>query len=348
MTLPDALAGTLLLSLVVYALLGGADFGGGVWDLFARGPRAQAQRETIAHAIGPIWEANHIWMIVAVVLLFTAFPPAFALIMTWLHVPIALLLIGIVLRGSSFVFRKADPAGEGATSGWQKVFAASSLLTPVMLGVVLGTISTPALIEPDGFFRPWMTPFPWAVGLFTLALFAFLAAVYLTLETDDDEIVDDFRRRALAATGAVLAAGTSVGLLATRDAPDVADHLLGTGHGVATLSAGTACILGAGAALLARRLLTARILAVTSVVTIMGGWALGLHPWLVAGALTIEEAAAPPVTLRLVGWILALGSLVLLPAYAYLYRTFKGGMLSRPYTRSTTRATSTLPSADES
>src|SRR5687768_10037530 len=97
-----ALAAVLLAALVLYALSGGADFGGGVWDLLARGPRAAAQREQIAHAIGPIWEANHVWLILVVVVLFAAFPPAFAAIATVLHVPLTLMLIGIVLRGSAF------------------------------------------------------------------------------------------------------------------------------------------------------------------------------------------------------------------------------------------------------
>jgi len=134
-SLADVMAGIILMVLAVYVLLGGADFGGGVWDLAARGPRASQHRKIIAHAIGPIWEANHVWMIVAVVLLFTCFPSAFAVIMTALHVPVTLMLIGIVLRGSSFVFRKVDPAGEGGPSGWQTVFAVSSLVTPVMIAM---------------------------------------------------------------------------------------------------------------------------------------------------------------------------------------------------------------------
>src|SRR5580698_1434481 len=102
------LALILMVSSTFYVLLGGADYGGGVWDLLASGPRRQAQRELIAHAIGPIWEANHVWLILVVVLLFTCFPPAFAVLMTFLHVPLAIMLIGIVLRGSAFTFRAYD------------------------------------------------------------------------------------------------------------------------------------------------------------------------------------------------------------------------------------------------
>src|SRR5437870_3309893 len=114
MTLADLLAGGIFVALNAYALLGGADFGGGAWALLASGPRKQRQRELIAHAIGPVWEANHVWLILAVVLLFTCFPPAFARLGTLLHIPLSLVLIGIVLRGSAFTFwRYGGGAGAG-------------------------------------------------------------------------------------------------------------------------------------------------------------------------------------------------------------------------------------------
>jgi cytochrome d ubiquinol oxidase subunit II len=332
MSAPDALAATILAVLVIYALLGGADFGGGVWDLLARGPRAARQRETIAHAIGPIWEANHVWLIVAVVLLFTAFPPAFAVIMTALHIPVTLMLIGVVLRGSAFVFRKVDPRGEGGPSGWQTVFAMSSLLPPVMIGVVAGTVSTPVLGYEDGvvtggFLRPWLAPFPWIVGFFTLALFAFLAAVYLTLEARDEVLRADFQRRALASAASVAALGVVAAVVARDAAPELADHLANTGGGRLVVLAGALALASSVAALLARRWFAARAAAVLAVVLVLVGWGWGLHPWLVTGAVTVREGAAPPVTLRLVGWILAGGSVVLVPAFAYLYATFHGRVL---------------------
>ncbi len=332
MSLEVAVAGAILACLIVYALLGGADFGGGVWDLLASGPRARAQRETIAHAIGPIWEANHVWMIVAVVLLFTAFPPAFSTIMTALHVPVTLMLVGIVLRGSSFVFRKMTPEGEGEASAWQLVFAGSSIITPVMLGVVLGAISTRAIGYEDGlvtggFVRPWLAPFPWMVGTFALALFAFLAAVYLILETRDEALREDFRLRALWAGGAVLALGAVTFGMTPGAAPDVATHLASRRSGIAVAVLGAGTLAGALLALRARRYGTARILAASVVVAVLTGWGLGMAPWLVAGALTIQESAAPPVTLRLVSGVLLGGTVLLVPAFAYLYLTFKREVL---------------------
>ena len=128
---PALVAAVIYVALLVYTLTGGADFGGGVWDLFAAGPRRDRQRALVARAIGPIWEANHVWLIVVVVLLFVCFPPAFAAIMTALHIPLTLMLIGVVLRGSAFVFRAYDPVSRGAAGGdtaWGRVFAVSSLL----------------------------------------------------------------------------------------------------------------------------------------------------------------------------------------------------------------------------
>src|SRR5689334_12972730 len=142
MSLAYVLAGTVLVALTAYALLGGADFGGGVWDLFAAGPRRDRQRALIAHAIGPIWEANHVWLILAIVLLFTCFPPAFALLGTVLHLPLTLMLAGIVLRGSAFAFRSFDTERARAQQQWGRLFAVASLITPIVLGVAIGAVAT--------------------------------------------------------------------------------------------------------------------------------------------------------------------------------------------------------------
>src|SRR5262245_61377750 len=193
------LAGSIVVALNLYMLLGGADYGGGVWDLLASGSRARRQRELISKAIGPVWEANHVWLILAITVMFTAFPAAFSIIATFLHVPLLLMLIGIVFRGSAFAFRSYDVPNPEAYSRWSLVFSISSLLTPILLGITLGSIASGRLARTNGNFRetyvdPWLSPFPVAVGFFALALFAFLASVYLTLEASEKELRDDFRR----------------------------------------------------------------------------------------------------------------------------------------------------------
>src|ERR687890_2240935 len=201
--LPDVLAFILALSLNAYVLFGGADFGGGVWDLLATGPRRNRQREVIAHAIGPIWEANHVWLILAIVLTFSCFPAVYARLGTVLHIPLTLMLVGIVLRGSAFTFRTYDSQHDANQRRWGRIFSSASVITPILLGVSIGAVASGRVGADSGgsfvdqFVEPWLTPFAFSVGLLTLALFAFLAAVFLTLESTDRELCEDFRRRAL-------------------------------------------------------------------------------------------------------------------------------------------------------
>ena len=176
------ICGVLLVALTIYVLTGGADYGGGVWDLLATGPRAHLQRDVLEQAIGPIWEADHVWLILVIVLLFTAFAPAFGAIMIGLHVPLTLMLVGIVMRGSAFSFRSYGGGGNRADREWGRVFAIASIVTPLLLGIVLGAIAAGRVrAHPDrlaDFFLPWMTPFCFAMGLFALVIFAYLAACY--------------------------------------------------------------------------------------------------------------------------------------------------------------------------
>jgi cytochrome d ubiquinol oxidase subunit II len=135
----EAVAVLMLIALAIYVLLGGADYGAGVWNLLAMGPRAAAQRNLIAQALGPVWEANHVWLIIVIVLLFTAFPAAFSAIMTTLHVPLSLMLIGVVLRGSAFTFRSYD-VSEADKGRWNRPFSIPSVITPLLLGTVACTL----------------------------------------------------------------------------------------------------------------------------------------------------------------------------------------------------------------
>jgi cytochrome d ubiquinol oxidase subunit II len=313
-SLPDTLAGVILAALTAYVLLGGADFGGGVWDLLASGPRKARQRDLIAHAIGPVWEANHVWLILAIVLLFTCFPRAFATMAVGLHVPLTLMLIGIVLRGSAFVFQSYGGGGG-------RVFATASLVTPVLLGICVGAVASGTVWfgVRDGtfvtsFIRSWFTPFGFAVGIFTLACFAFLAAVYLTLEAKDTELQEDFRLRAIAAGAAVFAMAV-LGLAVFPQAPSV-------NEGVVALTAAAA--LAAFWSLWQRRYKRARIAAAAQVTLIVWGWGIAQYPSLLPPDLTIAGAAAPRVTLELALIAVVAGAIVLFPSLYYLMRVFKG------------------------
>lgn len=320
------IAGVMFISLIIYMLTGGADFGGGVWDLFATGPRAKAQRELITHAISPIWEANHVWLIVIVVLLFVAFPTAFATISTALHIPLTLMLIGIVLRGSAFVFRTYDSQSLTTHRRWSRVFAIASSITPVMLGVTLGAVATGTIhgdVPPD-FISPWLAPFPFAIGFFTLTLCALLAAVYLTLETEDAALQEDFRLRALVAAVSVGAMAGLSFVLSADGAPTIRRGLSATPWSIPFHVVTGAVAIWAIWAIWQRRYRLARILVPLQVALIVLGWGIAQYPYLVTPDLTFSNTAAPDAVLLPVLIVVGIGLVLLVPAFWYLYAVFKG------------------------
>jgi cytochrome d ubiquinol oxidase subunit II len=336
-TLPHVVAGTMVLSLNAYVLLGGADFGGGVWDLLARGRDRDDQRALIAEAIGPIWEANHVWLILVVVLLFTCFPRAFAHLATELHVPITAMLVGIVLRGSAFTFRTYDSKQDAVQRRWGRIFSMASVITPVILGLCLGTVAAgnvamrPAAVMNALSFRarfisPWAaSPFPWAVGLLTLALFAFLAASYLTVEAGDGSLRELFRRRAQQSQWVLLALAAITLLIARAENPQLFAGLT-SGTTALAMHAITAVAAVTSLWALARRhFRTARLAAAAQASCILWGWAWTQFPWLIPPDRAIEALAAPRITLQLVLGALGVGTAILLPSFVYLFRVFKSG-----------------------
>ena len=333
--LPEVVAVIMVFALNAYALTGGADFGTGVWDLLARGPGRQAQRELIAEQIAPIWEANHVWLILAVVVLFTAFPSAFSTLGIVLHIPITLMLLGIVARGSSFVFRSYGAHDDASQQRWGRVFAVASIVTPVLLGTIVGSIASGAagaaaarLPATAGaaaptfasvYVAPWLAPFPLALGALALAMFAFLAAVYIAVR--EPALRDAFRRRALWSAAAIFVTAFGALAIARRTSPDVVRSLMGGG----ALAFQGAVALAAVAAIWAvwtSRFRVARVAAAAQVSLILWGWVLVQAPYVVPPTITVRDAAAPPVTLRLLVGALAVGAVVLVPSLAYLYRTF--------------------------
>jgi cytochrome d ubiquinol oxidase subunit II len=356
MTLPSLellLAGALVTSLVIYALTGGADFGAGLWSIWGRDDRASRRRKLIDHAIGPIWEAHHVWLILVVTILFTGFPRAFAVMSTSLHLPLTALVIGIVLRGSAFVFRNdelvAGREEDGPSQLWGRLFAWSSMLAPVMLGTTIGAVASGRLIPRsqtfyDAYVATWLAPFPLLVGCFALGLFAYLAALYLIFETPDRDLQDDFRVRALAAWSVVAVLGIAILLLSKKAAPEIYGGLVRTTWGHVTLA--SAAVAGfAGLFTLWRRLYgMARIAAVLLVAVILFGWALSQYPYVIVPSLTLDDAAAPPSTLRLLLWSLVAGAFVLFPSLAYLYSVFKSHAL---FSSATGDEEATCPPSDK-
>jgi cytochrome d ubiquinol oxidase subunit II len=323
------IAGVLVIALTIYALSAGADFGAGVWDLLATGPRAHDQRELIAHAIGPIWEANNVWLVLVVVVLFTGFPSAFAAILTALFVPLCVMLVGIVLRGSAFAFRSQLAQRSRGERLLTRAFAVGSIVTPIMLGVSLGTLASGRIqlqngLVTSGFFDLWRLPFAWAVGGLALALFAYLAALYLAVESSGTPLSDDFRARGLAAAIVTGLLAALVLILGRAAQPPIYADPFSKPWALPLAVLTTLAALGAIGALWARRYLLARALGMAQVVLILWGWAGAQYPFLVPPQLSLYDAAAPPATLRLLLIALIAGAVVLFPSFYYLYRVFKG------------------------
>ena len=334
--LPDVLAAALALSLNAYVLFAGADFGGGVWDLLASGPRQSRQREVIAHAIGPIWEANHVWRILAIVLTFSCFPAVYARLGTVLHIPLTLMLVGIVLRGSAFTFRTYDSQHDAAQRRWGRIFSSASVITPILLGVSIGAVASGRVGgEIRGsfvqqFVQPWLTPFSFSVGLLTLVLFAFLASVFLTLESTDRQLCEDFRRRALICGVVVFFASALVLLLSPESAPLVRGGLLESPWALPLHLLTAIAAIAVLVALWFRRYRLARLAVGLQVSLIFWGWAMAQYPFLLPPTFTVRNTAAAPSTLRLTLIVLAAGGAILLPSLWYLFQVFKTSPADRP------------------
>lgn len=323
MSAVDGLAVVIFLGLAAYTVLGGADFGAGLWDL----SRNRAQRDLVVRAMGPVWEANHVWLIFVVITLFTGFPGAFGVLSRALVAPVSVALLGIVLRGAAFVFRQYGAPDGGApvrgTALWGRVFAISSLVTPFAFGAAAGALATGTL-HPDGsagLWRPYLAPLPLLAGALAVTCCAYLAAVYLSRDAErmgSAGLVARFRRRALA-TG-VLAGGLALAALPLLP-PELGGQLLGVGL-PAMLASAVSGVLGL-VLLWRRRHALARVAAAGAPVGLLAGWALGLYPWVLPGRVLLTESAAPPVIAGPVLIVLLAGLAIVAPCYVFMLRTLR-------------------------
>jgi len=325
LTLADGVAAILLLALTAYAVLAGADFGGGVWDLFASGPRVRAQRIAIAAAMGPVWEANHVWLIFLVVGLFTAFPTAFAALSTALFVPFTIALLGIILRGAAFTFQTHGYEAAGDLAPWGAAFGAASIIAPAFLGAALAASAMGAVRFSGGqsVTAGWVSWLGADLALLAVALCAYLAATFLMVETEGDPPLQaDFRRRAF---GAAMVSGVLalVGLVLTwRQAPLLWSELTGRGLWLLIIALINGPI--AAFAVWRRSPRVARIAVAAQIVFVLWAWAVGQWPALVPPDFTIHGSAAPESTLLALTVTIAAGMVVLVPSLALLFYVFKG------------------------
>ncbi len=323
------LAGVVMLSLTMYVLLGGADFGAGIWELLATGSTRERQLHLIEATITPVWEVNHIWLVFIVVLLFSGFPTAFASLISGLFVPALMMLIGIVFRGGAFVFRATFVTGTRAQRTFARMFSVSSLLTPVFMGVAFGTIAQTTRAsawspETNGAVTAWLTPFSIVTGLLAVALFAQLAAVYLLLETSSADLREVFRFRALGAGMLVLFLTIATIAMATSQAPAL--WLCFQQHSVPRVGLGlvAASALLTLVALWQHRFRLAQVAVISETVFLLWSVALAQYPNLGGpDQLPLSSSAAPRNVILSLLWIAGLGVATLVPAMLFLLRTFK-------------------------
>jgi len=327
--LADVPAVLILVGLAAYAVLAGADFGAGLWQLLGgRGERDRALREHAHHAMGPVWEANHVWLIFVLVVCWTAYPTAFASIMSTLAVPLFIAAIGIILRGTAYALRSGTRSAREQRLV-EVAFAGSSILTPFALAAAIGGIASGRVPVGNAAGDPWSS---WlnstsiVLGVLAVAMGGYLAAVYLSADAvrlRRPELERVFRLRALAAAvvaGAAAAAGLAV---VHSDARRIWDGLTSGGGLVAVVVSGAA---GCATVLLVlrRRYGWARLSAAAAVAAIVAGWGLAQRPELLPG-LTIHEAAAGHSTLVSIVVALAIGAVVLLPSLGLLFSLFLRG-----------------------
>ena len=334
--IPDIVAAVLVLVITAYAVLAGADFGGGVWDLLAGSTAAGAPaRRRIDRSIGPVWESNHVWLIIALVLLWTGFPVAFARIFTTLFVPLSVAALGIVLRGAGFAFRS-----QVETLRWQRVsgavFALASLLTPFFLGTAIGAIVTGRVRGAAGDpAASWVNPTSLLTGALFVATSAYLAAVYLATDSEragEPGLRTYFTRRALAAavvTG--LLAAITMATLHTAAARVFS--ILTTGRALPLVV--ISVLAGAAAAVLLAldKIRLIRLLAALAVTAVIWGWALAQYPLLLPPGLTIHDAAAPAGAGVAELVVVAIIVVLVGPSFALLYSLSQRGRLGEPGVR---------------
>jgi cytochrome d ubiquinol oxidase subunit II len=319
-TKADAAAVILWVGATLYAVFGGADFGAGLWDLVAGdAERGARPRALIQRSLAPVWEANHVWLIFILVVLWTAFPDAFGAIMSTLYVPLALAALGIVLRGAGFAFRKSVESLQ-ARRAMGAAFAISSVLTPFFMGTVVGAVAA-GNVPADGngdAFSTWIAPLPLLVGALFVASGAYLAAVFLIADAREGALERYFARRALVA--AVVAGALAVaGIFALQDeARYLYDRL--TDQALPLVVVSGLCGLGVLALLFREaRGRALRPLAVAAVVAVIWGWGVAQFPYLLPTSLKITQSAAPGPTLDAVLVVFAAAVVVVLPALGLLY-----------------------------
>lgn len=346
MTLELWVAAALMIALLLFALAGGADFGGGIWTLLARGERAEEQQRLVDRAIGPMWEANELWIVVAAVILWAGFTDAFVVVGISLFIPLILVLFGILIRGAFFAFQHESEylPDSRAFELFGKIYGAFSLVSPFFFGVAAGTLASGRLsfdssssgsgmfetgAPADGYIQPWLGPFPLIVGILALLTCAYLAATYLTVEAEDDRQLQElFRRRGIISGLGLTVLGVAAFPIARLDA-----NYLWSGvaqfPGLEFMLLAALMLLGSIIFLYVRRYRLARTMAILEVAAVFAAWGWSQYPYLVVPDITLQSAASPDSVLVALLVLSFFYAAILGPSLALLIYLFKRHPSSR-------------------
>lgn len=318
-------------ALLLYVLLGGADFGAGIVEIFT-GTRGI---NTISHAVAPVWEANHVWIILVVVVIFNGFPQVFSTLSIYLHIPLLIILVGIIFRGCAFTFRYYDALKDGSQRYYSVFFRISSIITPLFYGITLGAIISgriPSQLPSDffhGYIYPWFSLFSLATGIFTVILFGWIASVFLIGESKDEESRTLFIHVARNFYIALVIAGLLVFLSAELYSIHFFKMFFSSGLSVVCVVAATLVIPVLWYSIKSHNVQLTRLLAGAQVACILAGWFAVQLPVMVnlseGKTLTIYNSSAPSSTMLMLMLALIVGVLIIFPAFIYLFKVFKFG-----------------------
>ncbi len=320
-------------SICLYILLGGADFGAGIVELVSKPKHRKTVRNIMYDAIGPIWEANHMWLIIAIVILFVGFPEIYTTMSVYMHIPLVLMLLGIIARGTAFAFRHYDAVTDEMQTVYSRVFTLSSLITPFFLGIIAAatvsrTIDTAATDFLSAYVYSWLNPFGVTVGFFTVAICGYLAAVFAVGQTADAKHQRMLVRLARAFIVIAVACGGAVFLSAYHSGIPLVNWIVGDLWGQLAVLLASLSLVALFVALNRRSVLWMRLLAGFQVVMILFAATYRHYPHLIllknGGDLSLTDHHGGLASIDALGWALVLGSIFILPALFYLMYAFRG------------------------
>ncbi|MFO7446855.1 MAG: cytochrome d ubiquinol oxidase subunit II [Ignavibacteriaceae bacterium] len=323
----------LLVSVYLYCLLGGADFGAGIVELFSFKGSKEKTRKLVTQAMAPIWEANHMWLIITIVILFNAFPPIYSRISISLYIPLILLLLGIVFRGTAFTFRHYDAIKDQASQNiYSRVFEYSSVFVTFFFGLTVGAVvSGKMMINPTGFveayIHPWLNLFSISIGLFLCSLFAFLASVFLIGDSTDEDIIKTFIAKSKKANIATIISGGLVFITSYTEGIGFTEDFFAHPVSILLIILATASLPVLWNTISKGSKWKSRFIAGAQLLFILGAFYAVYFPTIVklkdSENLTLYNSSAPEITLAYLGWALIIGSFIIFPSLYYLLKVFK-------------------------